>query len=380
MRLNHEDASSFNTQWKSGRFSHSHKILTADVEITLNGSIVNALDPNGADRRVTLPRLEAGRFFAVANVGAANNLMVVTSTGVTLNTLTPGETLLAFASEVEWVGVNSPMDLTVFGYTGPGHKEGLVPDPGPGPVDSDVNKRRYLSELGWSTVAGVAAGSDYFYQMKGGTVTLIPLGANTLEFKSTSTALKILANAGTSPQSINFTVDPSGIPITGLGGYDPNLFVDHSTVVLTAGLGLSGGGTIAASRTFDFAPNELTVNPAPVVGDYVLMDLAAGGPRRTLLSSLNAVIDHNTLFNYVANRHIDHTAVSIVASTGLSGGGDITTFRSPRHRVRYANARHARRRGPVGVLRRVRWRSQRHDDQHVERSDRPQRVAELPCE
>jgi hypothetical protein len=40
-------------------------------------------------------------------------------------------------------------------------------------------------------------------------------------------------------------------------------------------------------------------------------------------------VDHNATTNYVANRHIDHTAVSITtaAGSGLSGGGDITTTR-----------------------------------------------------
>lgn len=43
---------------------------------------------------------------------------------------------------------------------------------------------------------------------------------------------------------------------------------------------------------------------------------------------LPAGVDHNALLNYVANRHIDHSAVSISAGTGLTGGGDITTTRT----------------------------------------------------
>jgi hypothetical protein len=40
-------------------------------------------------------------------------------------------------------------------------------------------------------------------------------------------------------------------------------------------------------------------------------------------------IDHNSTTNYVANRHIDHSSVSIttLAGSGLTGGGDITTTR-----------------------------------------------------
>jgi hypothetical protein len=43
---------------------------------------------------------------------------------------------------------------------------------------------------------------------------------------------------------------------------------------------------------------------------------------------LPAGVDHNLLQNFVANKHIDHSTVSISAGTGLSGGGDITASRT----------------------------------------------------
>jgi len=39
-------------------------------------------------------------------------------------------------------------------------------------------------------------------------------------------------------------------------------------------------------------------------------------------------VNHNATTNYVANQHIDHTAVSITAGSGLTGGGDISTTRT----------------------------------------------------
>jgi hypothetical protein len=39
-------------------------------------------------------------------------------------------------------------------------------------------------------------------------------------------------------------------------------------------------------------------------------------------------VNHNTTTNYVANEHINHTAVSITAGSGLTGGGDISTTRT----------------------------------------------------
>ena len=40
------------------------------------------------------------------------------------------------------------------------------------------------------------------------------------------------------------------------------------------------------------------------------------------------LIDHNALVNYTASRHVDHSAVSINTSTGLSGGGTLETTRT----------------------------------------------------
>jgi hypothetical protein len=43
---------------------------------------------------------------------------------------------------------------------------------------------------------------------------------------------------------------------------------------------------------------------------------------------LPAGVDHDQLQNFVANEHIDHSAVEILAGAGLSGGGDITATRT----------------------------------------------------
>lgn len=41
-----------------------------------------------------------------------------------------------------------------------------------------------------------------------------------------------------------------------------------------------------------------------------------------------AAIDHDALLNFLANEHINHTAVAITPSAPLTGGGDITASRS----------------------------------------------------
>jgi len=44
--------------------------------------------------------------------------------------------------------------------------------------------------------------------------------------------------------------------------------------------------------------------------------------------NLTTDIDHNQLTNYDANKHIDHTGVTLTAGSGLSGGGDISANRT----------------------------------------------------
>ena len=46
------------------------------------------------------------------------------------------------------------------------------------------------------------------------------------------------------------------------------------------------------------------------------------------LTTTDADIVHDNLSGFVANEHIDHSAVSIASGTGLQGGGDITTTRT----------------------------------------------------
>lgn len=43
---------------------------------------------------------------------------------------------------------------------------------------------------------------------------------------------------------------------------------------------------------------------------------------------LPAGVDHDLLSNFVSNEHVDHSAITLTAGTGLTGGGDITASRS----------------------------------------------------
>jgi hypothetical protein len=128
-------------------------------------------------------------------------------------------------------------------------------------------------------------------------------------------------------------------------GYSANRHIDHTAVSITAGSGLTGGGDISSTRTISIATGgvtndmlagsianaKLTNSAITIAGTSV--SLGSSISLATILSTSGMVsgssqISHDSTTGYVANRHIDHTAVSISAGSGLSGGGDISTTRT----------------------------------------------------
>jgi hypothetical protein len=97
----------------------------------------------------------------------------------------------------------------------------------------------------------------------------------------------------------NFVLAPTvGGTIVSLDGHNHNHdlltsldaddHIDHTGVTLTAGIGLIGGGTIAANRTFDLDVNGLTADGTPdTAADYVSSyDASAGTHKKVLLDNL----------------------------------------------------------------------------------------------
>ena len=84
-----------------------------------------------------------------------------------------------------------------------------------------------------------------------------------------------------------------------LSGFVANEHVDHSSVSITAGAGLSGGGTIASTR-------NLAIDSAELYSLY----------------------KHDNFSDFVADEHVAHGSVSIIAGKGLSGGGTIASDRT----------------------------------------------------
>lgn len=103
--------------------------------------------------------------------------------------------------------------------------------------------------------------------------------------------------------------------------------IAHGGVTLTAGDGLSGGGTIAASRSFSVDINGTTDLATPATADELLISDAdnANAIRKADVASVVNLADHDALTNFVSDEHVDHTAVSVTAGDGLTGGGTIAS-------------------------------------------------------
>tara|TARA_R110001592_G_scaffold70403_2_gene215787 strand:- start:2413 stop:3708 length:1296 start_codon:yes stop_codon:yes gene_type:complete len=70
--------------------------------------------------------------------------------------------------------------------------------------------------------------------------------------------------------------------------------------------------------------NHLTASGAISSSGIITANSFAG----TIGTATQGTIDHDSLANFVANEHIDHSAVSVTAGTGLTGGGTIAANRT----------------------------------------------------
>ena len=131
---------------------------------------------------------------------------------------------------------------------------------------------------------------------------------------------------------ITLTVSEANVDHDALSNFVANEHIDHTTVTLTAGVGLSGGGDISANRTFTLDLNELGNETAIAAGDFIAMvDITDSGSQKITFSDFEGDLNHDNLLGFVANEHIDHSTVNItttVNTSGLAGGGDLTSSRS----------------------------------------------------
>ena len=152
-----------------------------------------------------------------------------------------------------------------------------------------------------------------------------------------------LSGTNTGDQTITLTGDVTG---SGTGSFATTL---ANTAVTPTGYGSVtqvGTFTVDSKGRLTAASNTSIAIPASQVTDFdeaaqdavgtILADTASidfsylDGTPSISATVLPAGVDHDSLLNYAANDHVDHSTVSIstAANSGLAGGGDITATRS----------------------------------------------------
>lgn len=188
-----------------------------------------------------------------------------------------------------------------------------------------------------------------------------PLADRLLFWDNSAKAAALLTvSTGLTLSGTTLTSNDSAIVHDNLSGFVADEHVAHSGVTLTAGSGLTGGGTIAASRTFNVgAGTGITVNADDVALDTANTrnvdhsaitftagnGLTGGGTLAanrsfavgagtgitvgaTSISTDDSAIVHDNLSGFVADEHVAHSGVTMTAGTGLTGGGTIAASRT----------------------------------------------------
>ena len=181
-----------------------------------------------------------------------------------------------------------------------------------------ITKANFVSALGGGTMSS-------FNITDGSTSQQIDNGEDITFADGTGAEFVVSATNTVTVNSVD-----SEIVHDNLSGFVANEHIDHSSVSISAGDGLSGGGTIASTRTLSVDINGASDLAAPATGDELLISDASdtNAIKKADVASIVNLADHDALTNFVANEHINHTSVSITAGDGLSGGGDISSTRT----------------------------------------------------
>lgn len=167
----------------------------------------------------------------------------------------------------------------------------------------------------------VCSGSEWKYLSKTVGEALDPT-----EITSDDLSLTVTVVGGT---VVNLVVNEGAVDHDALLNFVADEHIAHSGITFSAGDGLTGGGTLAANRTFSLNITGLSAAAAPVLADEIAFyDVSGTAHGKATLTTVNGILDHDALLGFVANEHIDHTGVSIAGGAGLTGGGTIAANRT----------------------------------------------------
>lgn len=234
--------------------------------------------------------------------------------------------------------------------------DGVSADP---TISSTITQ--YTDELAQDAVGGIltdTAEIDFTYNDVGNQITadlkttgvgaasygssiIIP----TITFDSKGRATAASNNAALTPAAIG--AQPVDATLTSLAAYNTNGFIVQTAADTFTGRSLSAGAGISISNANGVSGDPSISSTITQYTDELAQDAIGGAFTNTASVSavyndagnafswnvLPAGVDHNSLLNFVANKHIDHSAVTITPNVaglnrGLTGGGDLTASRT----------------------------------------------------
>lgn len=211
-------------------------------------------------------------------------------------------------------------------------------------------------------------GGSAFSTVSDGTSTATATGLDTLKFISSDGTISITVGSDhvTHGDHVDLEVDTTELASVldhdSLSGFVADEHIDHSTVSIIAGTGLSGGGDLTESRTIQLDASLGNLSDVDIdsvtSGDVLQYDGSdwvnvpgssfAGSSHTHSASAITSgtfddarikasnvtqhagAISITSLSGYDANKYVDHSAVSIAtgSNSGLSGGGNLTATRN----------------------------------------------------
>lgn len=144
----------------------------------------------------------------------------------------------------------------------------------------------------------------------GGVGVFKEISSGEIRFKNiNSGSNKVSISNDTPNDEIDVDIVEGNIDHDNLQNFVANEHIDHTTVNINAGTGLTGGGDISASRTLSLSNTGVS---AGVYGDNNSVAQITVDAQGRITSVSNVDIDHNQLQNYDINQH---RSVNDTAST-----------------------------------------------------------------
>ena len=158
-----------------------------------------------------------------------------------------------------------------------------------------------------------------------GTFQVNLLTGGGLENSAAALGIKLDTNPGLALSASGLTAVVRGV-----------LTLDANGIGVTIGTGLQDDAGTLKTNDSQIVHDNLSGYVANEHVDHSTVSVIAGtglagGGDLTADRTLNVDepnVNHNNLANYFADEHVDHATVSVFAGIGLTGGGDITTSRT----------------------------------------------------